>query len=68
MEVISLFKNFTIKYNWKINFRDNDEKFLKEINKNIKNKIDIIITIGAVSAGKHDYVPRIIKKFKGKVF
>ena len=49
--------------------RDNDEKkFLKEINKNIKNKIDIIITIGAVSAGKHDYVPRIIKKFKGKGF
>ena len=49
--------------------RDNDEKkFLKEVHKNIKNKIDIIITIGAVSAGKHDYVPRIIKKFKGKGF
>ena len=46
--------------------RDNDEKkFLKELNKNIKHKVDIVITIGAVSAGKHDYVPKIINKFKG---
>ena len=47
--------------------RDNDEKkFLNEVYKNIKSKTDIIITIGAVSAGKYDYVPRIINKFKGK--
>ena len=49
--------------------RDNHEKkFLKELNKNIKNKIDIIVTIGAVSAGKFDYVPNIVKKFNGKNF
>ena len=47
--------------------RDNDEKkFLKELNKNIKYKVDLVITIGAVSAGKYDYVPRIISKFKGR--
>ena len=47
--------------------RDNDEKkFLKELNKNIKHKVDIVITIGAVSAGKYDYVPQIIKKFNGR--
>ena len=47
--------------------RDSDEKkFLDELNKNIKHKVDILITIGAVSAGKYDYVPRIINKFKGK--
>ena len=47
--------------------RDNDEKkFLDELKKNIKQKIDIVITIGAVSAGKYDYVPEIINKFKGK--
>ena len=28
------------------------------------SKIDIIITSGAVSAGKFDYVPKNIKKFK----
>jgi|TARA_B100000929_G_scaffold282927_1_gene263425 molybdopterin molybdotransferase len=45
--------------------KDNDEKkFLIELNKNIKHKVDIVITIGAVSAGKYDYVPRIINKFK----
>ena len=45
--------------------RDNDEKIFKKlINKNIKSKIDIIITSGAVSAGRFDFVPRIIKKFK----
>ena len=45
--------------------RDNDEKIFKKlINKNIKSKTDIIITSGAVSAGRFDFVPRIIKKFK----
>ena len=44
--------------------RDKDEKFFeKKIHKNIKSKINIIITSGAVSAGKHDFIPLIIKKF-----
>jgi molybdopterin molybdotransferase len=44
--------------------RDKDEKiFEKKIYKNIKSKIDIIITSGAVSAGKHDFVPLVVKKF-----
>ena len=44
--------------------RDKDEKlFKKKIDKCIKSKIDIIITSGAVSAGKHDFVPSIVKKF-----
>jgi molybdopterin molybdotransferase len=44
--------------------RDKDEKLLKKrIEKSIKSKIDIIITSGAVSAGKHDFVPYIVKKF-----
>jgi len=45
--------------------RDKDDKlFKKVINKSLKSKYDIIITNGAVSAGKFDFVPRIIKKFK----
>jgi len=44
--------------------RDKDEKFFeKQIYKNMKSKIDIIITSGAVSAGKHDFVPSIVRKF-----
>jgi len=44
--------------------RDKDELvFEKQIKKMIHSKIDIIITSGAVSAGKFDYVPKIIKKF-----
>ena len=44
--------------------RDKDEKiFQKKIEKSFKSKIDIIITSGALSAGKHDFVPYIIKKF-----
>ena len=44
--------------------RDKDEKlFKKRIEKSVKSKIDIIITSGAVSAGKHDFVPSIVKKF-----
>jgi len=44
--------------------RDKDEKlFKKKIEKSINSKIDIIITSGAVSAGKHDFVPSVVKKF-----
>ena len=45
--------------------RDKDELiFEKKIKKNLNSNIDIIITSGAVSAGKFDYVPNVIKKFK----
>ena len=44
--------------------RDKDENlFKKKIEKSFKSKIDIIVTAGAVSAGKHDFVPQIVKKF-----
>ena len=45
--------------------RDNDEqKFDKELKKSIKNKIDLVMTIGGVSAGKYDFVTNIINKYK----
>ena len=45
--------------------RDNHEKiFQSKIRKMLNSKIDIIVTSGAVSAGKFDYVPSVIKKFK----
>jgi len=45
--------------------RDKDDNLFKKlINKNFKSKYDIIITNGAVSAGKFDFVPRIINNFK----
>tara|TARA_B100000579_G_scaffold28508_1_gene20030 strand:- start:1495 stop:2751 length:1257 start_codon:yes stop_codon:yes gene_type:complete len=45
--------------------RDNDDQLFKKIiNKNFNSKYDIIITNGAVSAGKFDFVPKVIKKFK----
>ena len=44
--------------------RDKDEHLFKnKIDKIIKSKVDIIITSGAVSAGKHDYVPSVVKRF-----
>ena len=45
--------------------KDNHEKIFKsEINKMLKSNVDIIITSGAVSAGKFDFVPSVIKTFK----
>ena len=38
--------------------------FQSKIKKILKSKIDIIITSGAVSAGKFDYIPSVVKKFK----
>jgi molybdopterin molybdotransferase len=60
----SLSNNFLFNYIDGGILRDKDEKlFKKQIEKSIKSKIDIIITSGAVSAGKHDFVPSVIKKF-----
>ncbi len=38
--------------------------FKSKLKKNLNSKIDIIITSGGVSAGKFDYIPSVIKKFK----
>jgi len=60
----SLSNNFLFNYIDGGILRDKDEKlFKKKIEKSIKSKIDIIITSGAVSAGKYDFVPLVIKKF-----
>ncbi len=49
--------------------RDKDEKiFEKTIRKFKSSKFDIIITNGAVSAGKFDFIPTVIKKFKLSYF
>ena len=45
--------------------KDNDELlFKKKVKKMINSKIDMIVTSGAVSAGKFDFIPSIIKRFK----
>ena len=45
--------------------RDNHQNIFKlKIKKILNSKTDIIITSGAVSAGKFDYIPRVVKTFK----
>jgi molybdopterin molybdotransferase len=45
--------------------KDNHQSvFKRKIKKMLNNKTDIIITSGAVSAGKYDYIPTIVKNFK----
>ena len=45
--------------------RDNHAKvFQSKIKRMLNSNTDIIVTSGAVSAGKFDYVPNVIKKFK----
>ena len=45
--------------------RDNDDKLFKKIiKKYFLSKYDILITSGAISAGKFDFVPKIISNFK----
>ena len=59
----SLPVNFTVK---KI-LRDKDQKlFKKQIFKQLKSKTDILITSGAVSKGKFDFIPSVINQFKLK--
>ena len=49
--------------------RDNSNKFFeKKLKKILNSKVDIIITSGAVSAGKFDFIPTVVNKFNLKVF
>ncbi len=62
-------KNLPIKLHTKKIFRDKDiNNFKKEIKKNIKLKSDLVITSGAVSAGKFDFIPNVIKQFNLKSY
>jgi molybdopterin molybdotransferase len=61
----------SLKVNFLFNFKnggilkDHHQKlFRSKISKMLKSKTDIIITSGAVSAGKFDYIPNIVKQFK----
>jgi molybdopterin molybdotransferase len=60
----SLSNNFLFNFIEGKILRDGDKKIFKNlIDRSIKSKIDIIITSGAVSAGKFDFVPSVISKF-----
>ena len=61
----SLNQNFLFNFKDGGILRDNHSNVFKShINKMLKSKIDIIITSGAVSAGKFDFVPNVVKKFR----
>ncbi len=61
----SLNNNFLFNFKNGGILKDHHQKlFRSKINKMLKSTTDIIITSGAVSAGKFDYVPRIVKQFK----
>jgi molybdopterin molybdotransferase len=61
----------SLKVNFLFNFKnggilkDHHQKlFRSKINEMLKSKTDIIITSGAVSAGKFDYIPNVVRQFK----
>ena len=61
----SLNQNFLFNFKDGGILRDNHSNvFESHINKMLKSKIDMIITSGAVSAGKFDFVPSVVSKFK----
>ena len=63
----SFVKNLPINFIEKKILKDKDVNvFKKEIKKNLKSDMDIVLTSGAVSAGKFDFIPNIIKQFKLK--
>ena len=61
----SLNQNFLFNFKDGGILRDNQSNLFKsQINKMLKSKVDIIITSGAVSAGKFDFVPSVVRTFK----
>ncbi len=63
----SLIKSLPVNFMVQKILRDKDQKlFKKEISKQLKSKTDIIITSGAVSKGKFDFIPSVINQLKLK--
>jgi len=63
----SLEKNFSFNFHNGGLIKDNSEKkFYNILKKKLNSNFNIIITSGAVSAGKFDFIPKIIEKFKTK--
>ena len=61
----SLKENFLFNYSNGGILRDKDKLiFERKIKQMLNSNIDIIVTSGAVSAGKFDYVPSVVKRFK----
>ncbi len=65
----------SVKKNFLFNFRDggilrdnHKNVFEKKIKKIMKSRINIILTTGAVSAGKFDFIPSIVKKFTSSYY
>ncbi len=58
----NLNKNFLFNFEYGGILRDNDQKnFKSKIKKIIRSKTDILVTSGAVSAGKFDYIPGVVR-------
>ena len=63
----SLIKSLPVNFTVKNILRDKDQiLFKKQISKQLKSKTDILITSGAVSKGKFDFIPSVINQFKLK--
>ena len=65
----ALNKNFLFNFKNGGILKDHHNKLFKtKIKKMIKSKINIIITSGAVSAGKFDFIPSVVKELKTSHF
>ena len=63
----SLIKNLPVNFKVQKIIRDKDQKLFKnQISKQLKSNTDIVITSGAVSKGKFDFIPSVINQFKLK--
>ena len=63
----SLIKSLPVNFKVQKILRDTDQKlFKKQISKQLKSNTDILITSGAVSKGKFDFIPSVINQFKLK--
>jgi len=63
----SLIKSLPVNFKVQKIIRDKDKKLFKnQISKQLKSNTDIVITSGAVSKGKFDFIPSVINQFKLK--
>lgn len=65
--LISRLKSLGVDYCDFGTIKDNEREFLLKLDEVLEYSPDIIITTGAVSKGRHDFIPNSIERFGGKI-
>ena len=65
--LVSALEQLGVKITSQVNVGDDPTDFFRELGRSFENSPDLIITTGAVSMGKHDFIPSVLKDLGAEI-